>query len=109
MRSLVKSDANRPTVLDWSLKSDRRVLAQAMYDDALADARPHLPQISAKATVLYAYDPAMGRPAPFVDQMYASAYAGLTAANLTRMDGSFHFIMLDQPDAFAREVEDFLK
>jgi len=109
MRMYVKTEAKRAAPTEWSLKSDRKVAAQAMYDATIEDARPLLPSIKAKATVLYAYDPAMGRPAAFVDQTYASAYAGLTGVKLTRVDGAFHFLMLDQPEVFAREVGEFLK
>jgi pimeloyl-ACP methyl ester carboxylesterase len=28
---------------------------------------------------------------------------------MVRIDGSFHFIMLDQPDVFAAQVDAFLK
>jgi len=28
---------------------------------------------------------------------------------MVRIDGSFHFIMLDQPEAFAAQVDAFLK
>ena len=103
------SKTARPTLLDWSMTSDRRVVAQVMSEVMITDARPRLPAITAPVTVLYAYDPAMGRPAEAVDQLYAGAYAGLSAANLKRIDESFHFIQIDQPEAFATEVSAFLE
>ncbi len=109
MAMMVKTESARAAPKDWSLKSDRKVIAQAMYDAMLEDARPLLPAIKAKTTVVYAYDPAMNRPASMVDGMYASAYAGLKDAKLVRIDGGFHFIQLDQPERFAKEVEMFLK
>jgi len=109
MSGMVKTEAARAAPKEWSLKSDRKVVAQAMYEDMLDDARPLLPAIKAKTIVLYAYDPAMGRPASMVDGLYTSAYAGLQGAQLKRIDGGFHFIMLDQPEAFAKEVAAFLK
>ncbi len=109
MAMLVKSEAARPAPTQWSLKSDRKVMATAMYEDMLTDTRPLLPQIKAKTTVVYAYDAQMGRPAEFADGMYAKAYEGLAGAKLKRIDGGFHFIMLDQPEAFAKEVDAFLK
>ena len=51
----------------------------------------------------------MNRPASMLDGMYSSAYAGLAGAKLVRIDGGFHFIQLDQPERFAKEVETFLK
>jgi pimeloyl-ACP methyl ester carboxylesterase len=33
----------------------------------------------------------------------------MASAKAKRIDGSLHFIMLDQPAAFAAEVEEFLR
>jgi pimeloyl-ACP methyl ester carboxylesterase len=41
--------------------------------------------------------------------MYSSAYRGLAGVDLKRVDESYHFIMLDQPDLFLREVDAFLR
>jgi pimeloyl-ACP methyl ester carboxylesterase len=109
MAMLVKSDAARPAAKQWSLASDRKVMATAMYEDMITDTRSILPQIKAKTTIVYAYDTQMGRPAEFVDGMYAKGYEGLAGAKLKRVDGAFHFLMLDQPEAFAKEVDAFLK
>jgi pimeloyl-ACP methyl ester carboxylesterase len=109
MAMLVKSDAARPAAKQWSLASDRKVMATAMYEDMVTDTRPLLPQIKAKTTVVYAYDAQMGRPAEFLDGMYSRAYEGLAGVKLKRVDGAFHFLMLDQPEAFAKEVDAFLK
>lgn len=109
MAMLVKTESERAAPKEWSLKSDRRVVANAMYEDMMEDARPLLPRIKAPVTVLYAYDASMGQPASMVDNLYASAYADLSGAKLKRIDGGYHFIMLDQPEAFASEVDAFLK
>lgn len=109
MGIMTKTEAAGPTLLDWSMTSDRRVVAQVMSEVIVTDARPRLAAVTAPVTVLYAYDPNMGRPAEAIDQMYASAYAGLSAANLKRIDDSYHFIQIDQPAAFAAEVSAFLK
>ena len=57
-------------------------------------------------TVVYARDDAMGPGR--ADQLYAANYAALPRVKLVPIDGGFHFIMLDQPDAFAAAVEAFL-
>ena len=106
MMSLTESV--RPTLVDWSVRSDRRVMAQAMYDAMTDDARPLLSAIKAPVSVLYAWDDTMGQPQEMADGIYANAYKGLPAAKLIRIDGSFHFIMLDQPEAFAKAVAAFL-
>jgi pimeloyl-ACP methyl ester carboxylesterase len=51
----------------------------------------------------------MGLPQGAVDSLYSTAYSGVAKVGLTRIDGSYHFIMLDQPEAFLREVDAFLK
>lgn len=96
-------------VLDWSLASDRRVVAGASADDLTTDLRGELATMTTPITVIYAYASAMGRPAEQVDALYASNYASAPHKRLVRIDGSLHFIMLDQPDAFAKEVKAFLQ
>ena len=112
MRSLVKSDAKRAAPLNWSIQSDRAVVVEAMLEDLAEDARPLLPLITAKTTVLYAWDAsamAQGMPAAKADALFISLYALLKGAKLKRIDNTFHFIMLDQPQVFADEVATFLK
>lgn len=109
MEIMTRTEAARPALLDWSMTSDRRVVAQVMSEVIGGDARPRLPAITAPVTVLYAYDPEMGQPPAFVDKLYASAYTGLAGATLKRIEDSFHFIQIDQPERFAEAVGEFLK
>ena len=106
---LVKSAAGRASVTTWVAASDRVVVAKAMYEAMLTDARPQLPHTQVKTTVLYAFDSTMGVPPATVDSLYEAAYRDLAGVELKRIDGSYHFIMLDQPDVFLREVDAFLK
>ena len=106
---LAKSATGRASVAKWAAASDRTVVGKAMYEVTVTDARPQLPQIKAKTTVLYAFDATMGLPQATIDSLYSGAYNGLAGVDLKRIDDSYHFIMLDQPDAFLREVDAFLK
>ena len=106
---LIKSSGPAATAaIQAASSSDVRVVAQAMYDDFVTDLRPGLPSVTLPATILYAWDAASGAPRDAVDTLYANAYAALPQARLQRIEQSFHFIMLDQPAAFAAAVEDFL-
>lgn len=107
--TLVKSPDGRKLALDWALTSDRSVAARAMYDDITTDMRPELAKITVPVTVLYAWDAASPFPQASVDALYQANYAALPSKTLIRIDGAFHFIMLDQPARFASEVESFLK
>lgn len=105
---LVRTEAARAAPLAWSRASDRGVVARAMHELIVTDLRGELARIRAPLTILYAYDPAYGLPAEAIDGLFRSAYAGAPSAHLQRIDGSFHFIMLDQPAAFAAAVDAFL-
>lgn len=110
MAALVKSPEGRDKAVAWSLASDRKVVAQGMYDVMTTDLRPVLATVKAPVTVVYARDEqAMGPMAAFVGQMYQTNYATLPNKTLVQVDGALHFVMLDQPEAFAEAVETFLK
>lgn len=106
---LAKTEPARAEALAWSLASDRGVMARATYDVMTTDLRGELATVTAPVTVVYARDPAMGFFAGIVDQVYAGNYAALPGVSLRRVDGAFHYLMLDQPELFAAEVETFLK
>lgn len=107
-RTMSRTPAMQAQVLDWSLASDRHAIGRAMAELMTTDLRPGLAGITAPVTVLYAWDEAMGMPAARADALYAGEYAGLPGVELIRIDGARHFIMADQPERFAAEVEKFL-
>ncbi|HJV43728.1 alpha/beta hydrolase [Caulobacter sp.] len=109
MPRFVKSTEGQKLALEWSKASSQSVVGRAMYDLMTTDARGGLAGVKAPITLLYPYDPAMGAPPATIDKIYADAYAAQPGAVLKRIDDSRHFIMLDQPKAFAEAVEAFLK
>ena len=108
MGRLVKNPEARTRHARIGGASNVAVVARAMHEVMTTDLRPQLGRIDAPVTVLYAWDPAMGPTVEAYDQLWRGAYAGLKGASLTRVDGSFHFIMDDQPERFSAEVERFL-
>jgi pimeloyl-ACP methyl ester carboxylesterase len=109
MTTLAKSKgAATDAATKASQTSDREVVAQAMYEDFITDMRPRLAAISTPTLVLYAFDATMGMPQAAVDGLYQSAYAAMPTKKLVRIDGSYHFIQIDQPEAFERELAAFL-
>lgn len=109
LRMLVKSEEGRKTATAWAVASDKSVVARALYEDVTTDMRPKLHDIKTPITVLYPFDPSAGFPEAAVDGIYKDGYAALPNKKIVRIDGSFHFIMLDQPDLFATQVDSFLK
>jgi pimeloyl-ACP methyl ester carboxylesterase len=106
---LVKSPEGLKAAIKWAVASDKSVVARALYEDMTTDLRPKLPGIKTPVTMLYPWDPQTGMPQAAFDGMYKENFAPLPNKTMVRIDGSFHFIMLDQPDLFAAQVDAFLK
>lgn len=109
MRMMVKSTTGQSLATAWAVGSDKSVVARALYDVMTTDLRPKVAAIKPPVTMLYPWDAMMGVPQTYCDERYGQAYAALKDKTLVRIDGSFHFIMLDQPEEFAKQVEAFLK
>ncbi len=107
--SMVKSPEGFKKALSWALASDKSVVARSIYEDMITDMRPKLAQIKTPVTMLYPYDETSGFPQAAVDTLYKNNFASLPNKTMVRIDGSYHFIMFDQPEKFAEQVERFLK
>ena len=105
---LVKTEAARPAVVAASIRSDRKTVADATYELMTTDLRSELRRITAPVEVVYAYDKMYGVPPANIDATFKNAYASTPQVRFKRIDDSFHFVMLDQPDAFERAVVEFV-
>ena len=107
--AMINTEALRAGPLEDSRTSDQKVSASAFRELIVTDLRPELARITAPTTVLYVKfnDPRM--TPEITDGIYRAAFANLPSAELKRIDDSAHFIMLDQPAAFAAEVNAFLE
>jgi len=101
------TDAGKAKILGWLKTSDNKTVGEALVEDATTDVRPDLPALAGRpVTVVYAVsDPGMEAMAA---GLYGEAYKGLPGVKLVPVDGSEHFIMLDQPAKFDEAVEAFL-
>jgi len=108
VQRLIKTEARRAEAESWGMASDRATFAQAMYEVMTTDMRPEVANIATPITVVYAYDPIMG-PEAMIDGLYRGGYAPAPNVNFVRIDGAYHFIMFDQPEAFQAAVADFLR
>lgn len=96
---LVRDPAFHERVVQWTLDSDRASFAAAVYTVMTNDMRPRLGTITTPVTVLAAANAYV--PRAQVEKLYGDAYAGLPGVKLTIIEDSYHFIMFDQPAAFA--------
>jgi pimeloyl-ACP methyl ester carboxylesterase len=107
---LVLNPDARKLVAASSIASDRTVMANAMYEDLVTDLRPQLATIKTPTTLLYPFDAsAVGPDSTKIDTVYTSAYSTMPNLKIHRIDDSRHFIMYDQPAAFDKAVQAFLK
>ncbi len=109
MKSLVKDEQGQKDAVAWSMASDRKVVGQVTYEVMTSDLRGELAAITTPVTVLYAKDASMGFVGNIIGGVYKDNYAALKGVRIIEIDNSLHFIMVDQPEAFLREVETFLK
>jgi pimeloyl-[acyl-carrier protein] methyl ester esterase len=104
--TLVKNEARRSRLVADAESSDCGVAARAIYEVMTTDARPLLPSIKAPLTIAYATNEYAGEER--VGPLYRKAYEGAPGAKLVRVDGSYHFIMYDQPERFRALLAEFL-
>ncbi|MBI1684711.1 alpha/beta fold hydrolase [Caulobacter hibisci] len=108
-KGLSRTPATQEAIVAWSLASDRRAVAKALSEVMTLDARPGLAALKLPVTAVYAVDPESALPPGVVSALWTREYAALPGVTLVRVDNSRHFIMADQPEAFAKAVEGFLK
>ena len=107
--SMIRNEAARAGPLEDAARSDRQVSAAAYRELIVTDLRPELGNITAPTRVLYVAFDFPGMTPEVTDGIYRGSFANLPGATLKRIDDSAHFIMLDQPDVFAAEVNAFLE
>ncbi len=109
INGMINTESLRAGPIQDMLTSDQQTAANAYRELLVTDLRPELPHITAPTTILYIRFNYPGMTNEMVDGIYRGAFATLPSARLKRIDDSAHFIMLDQPAAFAAEVNAFLE
>jgi pimeloyl-ACP methyl ester carboxylesterase len=94
-------------IQNWTAQSDPRVVGQVMHDVMVTDMRPELPKISALVTLLYAQDD-RAMTETTAKAAFEPQYVGTPNFRPVVIKGSYHFIMLDQPEKFRAELHAFL-
>ncbi len=97
-------------IVAWGAKSDRMVVADAMYDLIASDLRREVGRIKSPTLVLgswVAYK-AYGPKAAF-EANYKAQYAKLKGVQVAMSDTGRHFIMYDDPQWMFARMDEFLK
>jgi pimeloyl-ACP methyl ester carboxylesterase len=107
--SMVRTESLRAAPIEQSLASSPAVSGQAMYDLITTDLRPELAQIKVPLTVLWVLPPGAPLTEAQLAGYYKASFANTPQAVLKNIPDSYHFIMLDQPAVFQRELTEFLR
>ncbi len=95
------TESGQKQVMEYMEASDQAAVAQAMGEVAGSDYRPMLAKVRATVTVLAAWSDGAPYSSDQLRTVYEDQYAGLADVDIHIVANSRHFIMLDQPDAFA--------
>jgi pimeloyl-ACP methyl ester carboxylesterase len=106
---MIRTEALRAGPLEDAARSDRAVASASYRELVITDLRPELARITAPTAVVYVASGLPGMTPEITDGFYRMAFANLAGVILTRIDDSAHYIMLDQPERFAAEVNAFLE
>jgi pimeloyl-[acyl-carrier protein] methyl ester esterase len=107
--SAVKDPDLGHQIAQWYVRSDRALLARATLELTTTDLRARLPTITVPCTVVHADQASLGAPPGWMRGVYQRQYAGAgTPVRMIEVADARHFLMLDQPEAFAAAVEAFV-
>lgn len=107
LKSYIVNQEHLPTLREWTEDADARVVGQLVYEDLTTDMRQDIAKITAPLTVLVPSNTSIG-PLEQTEAFYRSEYAAATDAQIVMIAEAAHFIMLDQPETFAKALADFL-
>lgn len=108
MRAMSKDPAVRRTIAEWGVASDRTVVARAYYEDMILDLRPGLAAVRTPTVLLHPDNTPLGVAPGVMEGVYRGLYAPAPGVKVKLVDNAQHFIMLDQPQAFAEALDAFL-
>lgn len=97
---------SRAKVVAWSMAADSRVSGRAMYEDLTTDLRADIAAIQTPITLVYPWSAQM--PQARADAFYHGEYAKAPHIAFVPIGDAAHFVMLDQPQAFAAALAAFL-
>ena len=108
VRSLALKPESMALMKQWAAKGDPRVTAQALYEDLTTDFRPQLANVTTPLIVVVPWTKdRFGEERTIA--FYKREYAGAAHVSFVGIGEGGHFVMLDQPQAFAAAVDAFLK
>jgi pimeloyl-ACP methyl ester carboxylesterase len=107
--SMTRTEAMRPALVQYARDSHRPTVANAFHEIIVTDLRPELSGITAPVTVLYVIPPNVPMPPEEFERAARLAFVNVPHARFVKIEDSNHYIQIDQPARFVREVDAFMR
>ncbi|WP_192350610.1 alpha/beta fold hydrolase [Algoriphagus sp. Y33] len=100
-----------PQLVDWSVKSDRSTLGQAIYELMTTDYRPNLSSLKTSVLILGAWYSGKdyGMTAESVKANFEQQYRLAENVQIEMAPTAHHFIMWDNYEWFMSQIQNFIK
>lgn len=113
---MIKSDVDalaikpesRLRMAEWATAADPRVTGQLLFEDMSTDMRPALASLAMPITVVMPWTES-GFGQERTAEFYRRQFAGAPNIGFVPIAEAGHFVMLDQPAAFANALDSFLE
>ncbi len=106
--ALALKPSSRVRMAEFAARADPRVTAQLLYEDMSTDMRPALKDLALPITVVVSWsDSGFGRERTLA--FYRRQFAGTPDVRFVDIADAGHFVMLDQPKAFAHALGMFVR
>ena len=106
---MTRKQGVKPDLLESVRGSDQATVAHAFHELIVTDLRPELSRITVPLTVLYVIPPNPPLPPVQYEAGLQADYATVPQARLIKIEDSYHFIQIDQPERFVSEVDAFMR
>jgi pimeloyl-ACP methyl ester carboxylesterase len=102
--TMTRVDSAKGKLLAYARASHRPTVANSMHELIVTDLRPQLGTITAPTTVLYVSPTGLPMTPKQFDELMRQSYATLKGVKLVHVDGSAHYIQIDQPARVVAEI-----
>jgi len=111
LNTMISDQEKIQLALQWSLKSDRETLGQAMYELITTDLRDQLKNIQTPVLVLGSWIAGkdFGITKELTKAIFENQYANAPNVQIKISDAGRHFLMWDDFDWFIQEITNFLR
>jgi len=111
MPIMTATESRIPQLMDWSVKSDKPTISQAIYELMTTDYRPELTRLNTPILVLGARysGKEYGMTAESVKGNFEGQYQLATNVQIEMAPTAHHFIMWDNPEWFMAKIQKFIK